>query len=216
MKVPKIDFIFDRKHLSGRRIPGMVELRISMGRDRKYISTGIKVLPNEWSNGSVVGRKDWKDINDRLQVYKSKCSEVVLKMMEAGELNLKSIPELLRDSMIKSGTFIDYAKEVFKLRTRSITAGTRQHYEIMFKFLEDWKGLVQFTDVTERNIVRMDEELERRGLKECSRWNYHKLVKTFILQAMNDGLIHRDPYTNLKIRRSGEAMPFATSSSNAE
>ena len=204
MRLPLLTFIYDRKHLSSKTTAGMVELRISMGKERKYISTGVKVLPKEWSNGSVVGRRDWKELNDRLQVYKSKCSDVVLKMMQDGELNLKAIPELLREALVRNGTFIDYAKEKFKLRQKAITEGTRKHYEIMFDFLLEWKGMVQFTDITERNIMKMDEELERRGLKECSRWNYHKLVKTFILQAIQDGLIQRNPYANLKIKRGNE------------
>lgn len=204
MRLPLLTFIYDRKHLSSKTTAGMVELRISMGKERKYISTGVKVLPKEWSNGSVVGRRDWKELNDRLQVYKSKCSDVVLKMMQDGELNLKAIPELLREALVRNGTFIDYAKEKFKLRQKAITEGTRKHYEIMFDFLLEWKGMVQFTDINERNIMKMDEELERRGLKECSRWNYHKLVKTFILQAIQDGLIQRNPYANLKIKRGNE------------
>ena len=205
MRVPNLTLIYDRKHLSTRTTEGMVELRITLGSERKYISTGVKLLPKEWSNGSVIGRKDWKELNDRLQVFKKKCSDVVLKMMEDGELNLKSIPELLKDALIKNGTFIDYAREKFKLRVRSISPGTRQHYEIMFNFLEEWRGLVLFTDITERNIMLMDEELERRGLKVCSRWNYHKLVKTFILQAIQDGLIRKNPYANLKIKRGNES-----------
>lgn len=205
MRIPSLTFVYDRKHQSSKTTQGMVELRISMGRDRKYISTGIKLYPKEWSEGSVVCRKDWKDLNDRLQVFKKKCSDVILTMMEKGELNLKSIPELLKDSLIKTGTFIDYAREKFKLRVRTISDGTKQHYEIMFNFLEEWKGLVYFSDINEKNIMKMDEELERRGLKVCSRWNYHKLVKTFILQAMQDGLIHKNPYANLKIKRGNES-----------
>ena len=204
MRIPNLSFVYDRKHQATNSTQGMVELRISMGKDRKYISTGIKLYPKEWSNGSVVCRKDWKELNDRLQVFKKKCSDVILQMMEDGELNLKSIPELLKDSLIKSGTFIDYAREKFKLKVRTISKGTQQHYRIMFDFLEEWKGLIHFTDITEKNIMKMDEELERRGLKECSRWNYHKLVKTFILQALQDGLIKKNPYVNLKIKRGNE------------
>jgi integrase len=205
MRIPILTFIFDRKHQSSKNKYGMVELRISLGKERKYISTGVKLLPKEWSNGSVVGRKDWKELNDRLQVFKKKCSDVILQMMDDGELNLKAIPELLKDSLIRSGTFIDYAREKYKLRMKTISDGTQQHYAIMFKFLEEWKGLVQFTDITEANIMKMDEALKNRGLKECSRWNYHKMVKTFILSAMQDGLVKKNPYAYLKIKRGNES-----------
>ena len=205
MRVANLTFIYDRKKVASKTTQGMVELRISLGKERKYISTGLKLYPKEWSNGSVVCRRDFKELNDHLQMIKKKCSDVILKMMDDGEFNMKAIPELLRESIVRSGTFIDYAREKAQLRYRSISEKTREHYEIMFRFLEEWKGLVQFTDITERNIVRMDEVLEKRGLKTCSRWNYHKLVKSFIIAAIQDGLIKHNPYSNLKIKRGNES-----------
>ena len=53
--------------------------------------------------------------------------------------------------------------------------------------------------------MRMDKVLEDKGLKVSSRWNYHKLVKSFILQAKDDGLIKINPYTRLDIRKGNES-----------
>lgn len=204
MRVPELTFIYDRKKLSSKTTKGVVELRISLGKERKYISTGIKLYSKEWKQGSVVGRTDWKDVNDRLQMFKSKCSEVILKMMEGGELNMKAIPDLLRDSIVRNGTFLDYAKNKASIRYRSMSDGTRKHYELAFRWLDEWKGIVEWEDLTERNIIRMDDKLKEQGLKEVSRWSYHKVVKSFILQGMAEGLIKRNPYANLKIKKGGE------------
>jgi len=199
-----LTFVYDRKGQATKTKPAVVELRITGDKVRKYISTGVKLLPKEWSNGSVVGRKDWKELNDQLQVMKKKCSEIINRMMDEGSLDLNAVPSLLKESVMQQQTFIGYAKGLAKRRYKSITEGTRKHYEVMFKFLESWRGIVSFSDVTEKNIQKMDEELERRGLKECSRWNYHKLVKTFVLQALEDGLIKRNPYSRLDIKRGNE------------
>ena len=67
MVIPNLTLIYDRKGQASKERPAVVELRISAGKVRKYISTGVKVLPKEWKNGSVVGRKDWKNLNDQLQ-----------------------------------------------------------------------------------------------------------------------------------------------------
>ena len=199
-----LTFVYDRKCKATKTSPAVVELRITADKVRKYISTGVKLLPKEWSNGSVVGRKDFKELNDQLQIIKKKCSEIVNKMMDEGCLDINAVPGILKASMMQQETFIDYAKDLAKRRYKNITEGTRKHYEVMFKFLQSWRGIVFFSDVTEKNILMMDEELERRGLKECSRWNYHKLVKTFVLQALEDGLIKRNPYSRLDIRRGNE------------
>ena len=202
--MPTLTFIFDRKCQASKKTTGVVELRITAGSTRKLISTGVRLLPKEWSNGSVVGRKDWKELNDQLQVMKKKCSEIITQMMDDGCLDLNAIPSMLKGSMMQQETFIDYAKDLAKRRYKKITSGTREHYVLMFKFLESWRGIVYFSDVTERNIMRMDEALEKKGLKECTRWNYHKLVKTFVLQAVEDGLVKRNPYSRLDIKRGNE------------
>ena len=202
---PKLTFVFDRKGQADKKKTAVVELRISDGKVRKYISTGIKLLPKEWSNGSVVGRKDWKELNDQLQVLHKKCSEIITRMMEEGNLDLSAVPIILKSELTQQQTFIDYAKEVAERRYRTISEGTKRHYLVLFKFLESWRGLVYFSDVTERTILKMDDELRGRGLKECSRWNYHKLVKTFILQAVEDGLVKKNPYSRLDIKKGNES-----------
>lgn len=205
MMTPKLTFVFDRKGQADKKKTAVVELRISDGKVRKYISTGIKLLPKEWSNGSVVGRKDWKELNDQLQVLHKKCSEIITRMMEEGNLDLSAVPIILKSELTQQQTFIDYAKEVAERRYRTISEGTKRHYLVLFKFLESWRGLVYFSDVTERTILKMDDELRGRGLKECSRWNYHKLVKTFILQAVEDGLVKKNPYSRLDIKKGNES-----------
>jgi hypothetical protein len=79
--VPQLSFIHNRKKVE-RSKPSVVELRISAGKVRKYISTGVKVLPKEWKNGSIVGRKDWKELNDQLEAIRKKCSEIIVRLMD--------------------------------------------------------------------------------------------------------------------------------------
>lgn len=204
MKIANLEFVFDRRGRSSETKEGVVDLKITANRERKYISTGVKLLPKEWSNGSVVNRKDWKELNEQLHVFKKKVSEIVTQMMEEGSLDLNAIPIMLDESMKAQGTFIEYAKEMAQRRYAKITTGTRRHYDVLFNFLDSWGKIKLFSDITERNILKMDEELTARGLKECTRWNYHKLVKSFVLQALEDGLIKRNPYSHLDIKRGNE------------
>ena len=193
MIIPSLTFVYDRKGQTRKREQGVVELRIGAGKQRKYLSTGIWLKPREWKNGSVVGREDWHELNAMLQTMKKKASEIIVRMMDEGNLEIGAVPDLLRQTIVQTQTFIEYAKETAERRFRKISQG-----------MEDWKGIVYFSDVTERNVARMDDELEKRGLKECSRWNYHKMLKTFVLQAIEDGLVKRDPYARLDIKRGRE------------
>lgn len=199
-----LTLVYDRKKKASKTRTGIVELVITSGNIRRYVSTGVMLYPKEWSNGSVVGRRDFKELNDRIQIIKKKCSEIINEMIEDGSFDVNAVPGKLKDSIVQQETFIQYAEDLAKRRYKNIAKGTKEHYELLFKFLKEWKGIVLFSDVTEKNVLKMDDELEGRGLKECTRWNYHKLIKTFILQAVEDGLVKRNPYSRLDIKRGNE------------
>ena len=121
-------------------------------------------------------------------------------------------PCVLKESIVAQQTFLEYAKDRAKERKRKVRAGTWEYYELFFRFMESWNVIVRFTDVTEKNIAKMDKLLEKRGLKECSRWNYHKIMQTFIGEAVNDGLLTRNPYTTLNISRGRDDVPYFSGS----
>ena len=204
MLQPKLTFVFDRKGNASKTKEGVVELVISYNGVRRYFSTGVWVYPQEWANGSVVGRMDWKILNDQLQAVYKKCSEIVLEMYEEGRIDIAAVPKILKDKMCVKVTFIDFAKEIAQMKMKDLRHGTRKRYKVVFDFLDEWKGIVYFSDLTERNIRKMDEVLEKRGLVESSRWNYHKHVKMFARQALEEGYIKKNPYAKLKIKRGDD------------
>lgn len=201
MMLPKLTLVYDRKKKAAKNKAGVVELLISMGKERKYITTGVKVLPNEWKKGSVVAREDWKELNEQLSLMMQGCSEVITRMMREGEIELSAIPRLLEESMVKRQTFLAYAHDIALRKYDKIREGTKEHYEHWFRFMNEWKGIVSFSDVTEKNIKKMDDVLANKGLKSASINNYHKILKTFIKNAVEDGLLKRNPYARLDIKR---------------
>lgn len=205
MSTPNLTFVYDRKGQASKTKAAVVELRISHNKVRKYISTGVFLLPKQWKNGTVVGRDDWKELNDQLRIYHKKCSEIINQMMDDGCLDLNAVPRLLHEKIMQQETFVEYMKENARVMYTKMSDGTKEHYLLFFRFIDKWKGIIYFSDITERNIMKMDDELSSRGLKECSRWSYHKILKTFILRAQNDGLVKSNPYRNLDIRKGNES-----------
>jgi integrase len=117
---------------------------------------------------------------------------------------VNAIPNILKDKLTQKETFLEYAKEKAKQRSKSLRTGTQKRYKVVMDFLEEWNGIVYFADVTEKNIQKMDDCLVSRGLKESSRYNYHKILKIFVTQAFNENLISKNPYALLKIGRGEE------------
>lgn len=204
MIIPKVTFVYDRKKSATRTKPSVVEIRITDGKKRKYISTGVKLLPKEWQRGVVVGREDWRSLNEQLQAMIKRTSDIVTKMMEEDSVDLDAIPDILKESMMQKGTFLDYASEICERRKKRLRAGTQRRYALVMRFLDEWKGMVRFADVTERNVQKMDDALEKRGMQPQSRRNYHNIVKMCVTQAFNDGLIKRNPYARFKTDRGEE------------
>lgn len=200
----KLTFVFDRKKVADKKKEGVIELKITAGGKRKYISTGVKVFPKEWKNGEVVGCRDWKEKNDFLQTLKRKCSEIINKMVDECNFNIDAVAARLDESTQQKQTFLEYAKECAERRMQDLAEGTRKRYKVVLDFLDKWRGIVFFTDVTERNIRKMDDYLANRGLKVCSRYNYHKILKAFVLQAFGDGLITKNPYAHYKLKRGDD------------
>lgn len=202
MILPKLTFVYDRRGRGSRTNPAVVELSVYADGKRKYISTGVKLFPREWSDGEVRAcHKDYKELNEQLHAFRSKALLLINKMLKDGNLDLNALPSMMMDEMTQQETFTEYCRERYALTRKGLRNGTQKHYKVFFTFMEEWNKIVYFSDLTERNIMKMDEELERRGLKESSRYNYHKKLKMFIRLAIEDGLIKRNPYSRVCIGR---------------
>ena len=201
MKIPKITFVYDRNGRATKKNPSSVELCVYAEGKRKYLSTGVRLLPSEWV-GHVSSRKDgWRELNEQLELMRDKVMNIVTDMMRDGCMDLNAIPSMLESEMAVKQTFIDYAREYAERRMKKLRHGTCKHYKVMIRFLEEWGKIRYFSDLTTRNIERMDDELERRGLKQNTRWNYHKRMKMFCTKAMDDGLIKKNPYSRADVER---------------
>lgn len=205
MILPTLTFVYDRRGRASRTKPASVELSVYADGKRKYISTGVKLLPKEWSKGEVNScRPDYAELNELLFTFKRKVTEIVTRMIKDGSLDLNALPSILEQEIALSDTFINYAKSIAERRYRTIAEGTRKHYKVFFDFLESWGVITYFSDITEKNIIKMDDALKKRKLKQCTRWNYHKLMKSFVLQAIEDGVVKKNPYSRVEIKRGNE------------
>ena len=202
MRVPTLTLIYDRRKVANKKTLGTVELRICAERKRKYISTGVRVFPQEWSNGEVTAQcEHYKEYNEILHTLKTRTIDIIERMVKQGNFDLDAVPKMLDEATTSKATFLEYAQERAEQKYLSVSAGTRKRYEVVFRFLEEWGGIIHFADVTEKNIRRMDEELQRRGLQECSIYNYHKVLKVFTKQAAIDDLIPKNPYDIVSVKR---------------
>lgn len=201
-KTPLLEFVFNRRKTATSSKEASVELRITFDRRQKYMSTGIRLLPRHWHRGSVVNRADAIQLNQTLDKLMIDVRKIILEMMEEGIMDIFEIPERLWRLRTGNISFIDFAKQRMDVRKYGKATDSKQRYERFFKVFESWGKIVQFEDITDDNIIAFDGYLAAKEMKNYSKWqNYHRFLNSFIIDAVDAGLLRRNPYRWIRIEK---------------
>lgn len=192
-----LSIIHNRLKRGTAQKPVSVELRFSCKRDKKFISTGIKVTPGQWSDAQhkVIKCKDADELNEKLDAFKERGEAVVAKMLKDGITDLSVIPALFNGESKKGQTFIEYCET--RRNERKVCDNTKERYDVFIRFLRSWGKIISFSDCTVAKIRAMDEYLHKQGKAQCTIYDYHKYLKLFINDAIIDGLVEQNPYKYL-------------------
>lgn len=206
MKYPTLKLCYDRRGKAvsqkGSETPGAVEIEIYFERKRKWISTGVSVVPSQWNNksGMVVGNPDCGSLNLRINAQVKPIREYINGLMARGEeFSFEDIEREL--SKQKLGvSFRDYVER--KIESRSDIQGvTKRNHKRLLNALDGFKKIRTFDDLNPRKIREFDEWLHTQGYTQTTVACYHKFMKNYIHLAMADELIASDPYVGIRIER---------------
>lgn len=210
-----IKLVYDRHKRASNSKEGAIELRITYNRVQKFITTGVKVLPKHWKKDSVVNRMDAYEVQQTLDLFVANARKVINEQMEQGTFDIQTIVATIGDKQQYSQNLpgermlIDYFLERATIRKFGRAEDSQERYDRFLRWFARWGGMVTWQDVTEINIMRMDEALGEK-MKACSKWgNYHRFLNGFINDAINEGIIRKNPYKSLHIKKdknSDEAL----------
>jgi site-specific recombinase XerD len=201
-KYPQVSFIYNRRHIAAPERKAAVELRINYNRKQKFISTGIMLYPNQWRNGIIINCPDALEISQTLDTLLSEVRQIILDMIRSNDIDINRIPDMLRRNKTSHISFIEYCKERIKVRKYGLTPDSQVRYERFIRFFSLWGGIKSFDDINDANIIDYDKYLSSRGLKRSSIWNnYHRFLNSFILDAIDDGYLTKNPYQWVNIER---------------
>lgn len=214
MKIPTIQFVYDRKKTATKTRKGIIEMRITYLSERKYMSTGIKCFPSQWSKDkeSVVNSTDAVQCNQVLLEMKKNAMKAVADMVDSGHIDITAIQELIRKPSSVGISFLRYVQE--RAAKRNVSDGTRKHYVSFLSVLSNFGKIVSFSDINEKSIRDFDEWLHGYSWKARDRYGrmtehrysqstisgIHKRMKVFIGDAVIDGLLKDNPYQSKRIK----------------
>ena len=199
---PIVTLVYNRRHSATTTKEAAVELRISYRKQQKYMSTGIRLLPKHWHRGRVVNRFDAAQINQTLDKLVADVRTVILKMMEEGTIDIYSIPDRLNLLHIGDIRFLDFCEKRADVRSFGKSHDSKTRYERFMTKFRLWGGIHDWSDITEEKIIAFEGHLASLGMKPYSRWNnYHRFLNSFIIDAISEGYLRRNPYRWVQINK---------------
>ena len=177
-----------------------VELRITYDYRQKYMVTGVKLTKKQWHRGIVVGRPDAAQLNNTLEKIMRNAREVINEMLDEGHVDITAIPDRLKRKSAGVESFVDYCARRAEVRKYNLSKDSKERYDRFIKFFIQWGGIDSFGDINDNSILAFDQWLAKKGMKPYSKWNnYHRFLNSFILDAIRDGLLTRNPYLHVRI-----------------
>ena len=208
--------IFDRRKTASRTREGYVEVRVTIDRMTKYISTGVRVYKNEWAADRVVNREDAQALNDRLAIIFEKVYQAANESVKQSvKLDVESVKQAVWqfvESQSDEPTFVSWCEKQIPLL--GISDGTAKHYKPLITKLTEYGKINKWHDLTVENIANFDAWLHQQTkplsdarrkagakpekLSDSGIYNYHKCLKALLNRALSFGKINANPYDRLK------------------
>lgn len=211
MKYPVLRFVFDRKHTASKTTKGTVQIEILFERKRKWLSTGVRLYSDQWSEKTKVKNTVQSlDLNERLDTQMQNINEFINGLVKNKEpFSFDKLEHFLKYSQTKE-SFIDFIKRRVSERT-DLRQGTLNTHASLITSLEEFGRIVYFTDVTTANIMHYDNFLHGKYNKQTTIHGYHKRLKRYINEAIKYDLLKDNPYNKLKFERGkSEGIKYLT------
>ena len=199
-----IRVIHDRQKTATRTHAAAIYLEIrANGKERKFLSTNIKVCKNQFKSGRVVGREDAESLNERINSQITEINKIVAVMDDRRQVFSVSMLDNLNDAYKSVPSFLDFLEN--RINDRPIRDTTKQQHRKVLNFLRtEYPHIRQFTDLSVPAIIRLDDYLHSRKLPngekmmQTSIHNYHKILKTYINDAVRLDYTPDNPYNKWK------------------
>lgn len=222
-KKPKITLIFDRRKKATESRPGVIEIQVYYENDKLRISTGIKVLPSQWKNDCVIKHENSIALNQtimsQIEELKQKIASISaegkdfsLKMLKGTGFVAKMQEEnKMRKEAEKAGEVDFFFWLQTQIKNHPVRESTRRQHNVMLAKLKEFGEIRSFADLTTAKLKKWDTWLHKKNIetqsspKQSTVHGYHKRFKTYVREALELGLIDKNPYTPLHISRGKSA-----------
>ena len=198
-----------------------VYCRITYQRKKAELYTGENCMPDKWNDAAGAPLRD-----ARLKEYLSHVEETIRQQkrqleMDGREVSAKILKDIFRGkdpaaadkempvSLVQY--FNEYISRISKL-TREYVPGTLQHYRTTLGHVQAFLSTLKKKDISVQEVdhklvqdfdyflVTTPAEQTGQPMARNTANKYHTKFKTILLQAVKDGILAGNPYTEFKLK----------------
>lgn len=205
MNIANFKLIYDRKKLSSLTKQGLIQIECyRKGGDRIWVSTGIKVFPNQWNEKKkLINEKHSNafELNKTLKKMTDDFLEHETKQFSKGITVPLDFYKSFKNSESRHTSFLEFYENEFEYNP-SFSLNTRKNYRSGLNHLEEFNGIKNFTDLNYTNIESLNRYYVRQKLHPNTIVKYHKYIRRTINEAIRKGLVekHGNPYDDFKMK----------------
>lgn len=197
----QIRVVFDRKKTASSKKRGLVQLEVRFEKQRKFITTGIKLYRNQFKTGRIVNTDDAERLNRKITEQIKEIEELVDRLDQNKQKFSFFYLEHINDMYI-GDSFVEFMER--RISERPTCASTqKQHYKVLNFLKNEYTHLTFFSDLTYQNISLLDEYLKKRKVSghpmmQTTIHTYHKVIKLYINEAIKFEKMQDNPYRKFR------------------
>lgn len=190
-----------------------IKIRISQGKEKAYISLGVKVSPENWNSkdGVVVGHERAKQFNAVIGSEMEKASKILNKLELAGEIGAMSasrIKEIIENNGTspnkeesKDGNFIEIYTRCMESKNKPNTRSSYMQTLVSMRKFDALLDMRAFEDIDIRYLESYDRWMAERGIRQNSRNVYYRNIRTVFNYAIDEEITAAYPFRKFKMKR---------------
>lgn len=204
---PAVRIVYDFKHQASATKKGVVSIEIYYKGKRKRVNTGVRVFPSQWNNRhGVVKSIDAAELNLTIHTVLQNITDWINQLrLNRESFSFEKLERYLLTERTEDDNFLKYVERKIDGR-KDIRESTRRTQRKLVGSLKEFGKIMFFSEVTRERIREYDMWLHGRNYVQSTIHSYHKFLKIYINQAIDEGLIKHSPYTGIKIERGKSSL----------
>lgn len=201
MRYPTLRYIFDRRRKTTPKTAGTIDVEICFQNKRKWISTGVSVLRNQWDDSKLIVRHPDRDaLILRLESIRRPIEDYINSLMVKGQPFTFEGMKAHLDRKSNNNSFIEFIETRIEEQT-DIKPATKKAHRKLVSALKRFGKINSFDSLTRSAILEYDQWLHNQQRAQTTIHTYHKLLKRYINEALLHELIQNDPYLGMRIEK---------------